>query len=246
MERTQQLFEKIEEYLAMVLSEEDMVAFEKEMAADPELRDEVEKQRELHHILSDKDTLDFKEKIQKIAAEIKQEESKANTTSFFSYWKIAASIIIILGVGGLLWNNLDTKTTFSDLYASHYVPYPAEDVTRGETENKLDTILKEYTNGNYEKVIRELQKITTLSKVEQLRLYLGNSYLNTNKEQEAILQFERISDTSKYYEDASWYRALTYLKLGDSKTSKEILESIIQYNGIYKENAMKLIEKIME
>ncbi|AXT52322.1 hypothetical protein D1818_16285 [Aquimarina sp. BL5] len=244
MERTQELFEKIEGYLAQTLSEEEVLAFEKEIAEDSELERELEKQRELHRVLSDRDTLNFKEKLQKISAEVKKEQLKSNT--YFSYWKIAASIIIILGVGTLLWNNLNKTDSFSELYASYYRPYPAEDVTRGDTANEWDDIVKNYSKGNYDTVISKLEKTISISASEQFRLYLGNSYLNSGKEQEAILQFEMISDASRYREAANWYRSLTHLKLGEIKKSSEILKEIINYNGVYKEKAMQLKAELKE
>ncbi|WP_298548627.1 hypothetical protein [uncultured Aquimarina sp.] len=244
MERTQELFEKIEGYLTQTLSKEEVLAFEKEMAEDSELKRELEKQRELHKVLSDKDTLDFKEKLQKISAEIKKEQSRSNT--YFSYWKIAASIIIILGVGTLLWNNLNKTNNFSDLYASYYKPYPVEDVTRGDTTNEWEEIVKNYSEGNYDSVISKLEKTNSFITSERIRLYLGNSYLNTGKEREALLQFEMISDASRYRETANWYRALTHLKLGETNKSLEILKEIINYNGIYKEKAMQLKAELSE
>jgi len=247
MKRTPELFEKIEGYLFGTLSKEELLTFEKEMAIDSELIHEVEKQRELHRVLSDTDTLNFKEKLQKISAEVKQEQSVNNsTTTQFSYWKIAATIIVLLGIGTLLWNNFNTADGFLDLYASYYEPYPAEDITRGDALSELDMIMKNYGQGNYDNVISELTKDASLSISDQLRLYLGNSYLSIGKEQEALLQFEAIGNISKYYEEANWFRALTYLKKGEVKKSTEILEKLVLYNGIYKEKAIELIEKYKE
>lgn len=245
MERTQELFEKIEEYLAGTLSKEKVIAFEKEIAADNKLKQEVETQRDLHRVLKDKDTLKFKERLQEISREIKDEEqSVASNGDSFSYWKIAASVVILIGLGTLLWNNYNKADRVTDLYISYYTPYPAEDVTRGDTKSDLDAIMKSYSKGNYKEVISKLEELLTISNKEQLRLYLGNSYLNTGKEKEAILQFKNVSDTSRYYEDAVWYKALTYLKLGDVKKSIPILEEIVSFNGLYKKNALHLISKL--
>ncbi|MFD2563215.1 tetratricopeptide repeat protein [Aquimarina rubra] len=246
MERTQELFEKIERYLVKTLSGDELIAFENEMISDPELALEVDKHRKLHQVLNNTDTLHFKEKLQKITEEVKQEESIDQSTSYFSYLKVAAFIVILLGVGTLLWNNFSGSTDYSDLYSSYYEPYPAEDITRGDHTNELHLIKKNYAEGNYEKVISGLNKTTSSSLPDQLRLYLGNSYLNLGKEQEALKQFETITDTSNYFEDASWYKALTYLKLGEIKKSWELLKVIIQYDGIYKEKAIQLIDKFKE
>ncbi len=246
MERTQALFEKIEGYLAGTLPQEEIVVFEKEIAANTKLKQEVETQRELHRVLKDRDTLAFKEKLQRISKEIKEEERLASTNKYsaFSYWKIAASIVVLLGLGTLLRNHFKDADKVSDLYIAHYAPYPAEDVTRGDTKNDMSDIMKSYSRGEYKEVVSKLEELMKLSNKEQLKLYLGNSYLNIGKEKEAILQFKNVSDTSRYYEDATWYRALTYLKLGKVKKSIPILEEIVSFNGLYKKNASDLIEKL--
>jgi len=244
MERTQELFEKIESYLAGDLSDSEVTAFENDMEVNPALKLEVEKQRELHRVLSDPDTIRFRQKLQKIAAEVKEEEALSTKRTPFSYWKIAASIIILFGVGTLLWNIVSKEESFAELYALYYTPYPAEGITRGTAANKRAEIVKNYAQGDYEKVISELSGTTMLSESEQLRLYLGTSYLNTAQEEKAIEQFQKISDTSRYYEYANWYRALTYLKQEDPKTASDILKIVIAYNGVYKENATQLLKKI--
>ncbi|MBQ4801817.1 hypothetical protein J8L88_03055 [Aquimarina sp. MMG015] len=240
MERTQELFEKIERYLDKTLSEQEAIAFETEMATNPELKHEVEKHEELHKVLSDTDVLDFKKKLQKIGEEVKNEKLEDTKTSFFPYLKIAASIVVIIGAGTLLWNTFNSSNDFSNLYGSYYELYPVEDATRGNALAQLDIIMKNYAQGNHDVVVEKLEENTSLVTLEQLELYLGNSYLHMGKEKEALLQFEKIKEESKYHEGASWYRALTYLKLGKTDTSIEILNEIIKFNGIYKEKAIQL------
>ncbi len=242
MKRTPELFEKIEGYLTKTLPKEELIAFEKEIAGNQELKQEIEKHRSLHQIVSDQDTLEFKEKLKQIGDQVKKEET---STSFFSsFWKIAASIVVLFGVGTLLWYSLNNQDHTSDLYAQYYEPFPVEDISRGDGNVALQNIMKSYTQGNYNDVISALEKYPDSLKNTQLQLYLGNSYLNTKQEQKAIIQFKNIQKTSQYYENGRWYLALTYLKQGNSKKSKSILKEIVQYNGIYKENAVKLLEAL--
>ncbi|GAA4115790.1 hypothetical protein GCM10022393_16140 [Aquimarina addita] len=246
MERTQELFEKIEGYLANTLSKEEGIAFRKELAVNKELQVEVEKHRELHDALSDTDTLAFAEKIRKIRKEMIQEEADTTATSgfrFSSFLKIAASLVLIISLGTLLWQ-VSRHDSPQDLYTAYYVPYPVEDVTRGVDQKESDEFQKKYREKKYEEVSVVLEKISEDTMDERHRLYLGNSYLNIGREQDALLQFQQISDTSKYYEHASWFRALTYLKLEDTEASALILQKIITYNGIYAFNAKELLEKL--
>ncbi|GAA0712744.1 hypothetical protein GCM10009430_03500 [Aquimarina litoralis] len=244
MERTQELFEKIELYLSKELPVQEVISFEKEISMDSDLELEVEKHRELQRVLSDTDTLLFKEKIHKIRTEIKEENSEENTTSYAVFWKIAASIIIVFGVGSLLWNTLNTSDDFSDLYTAYYELYPVEDVIRGSSQLEKDVIMKNYAEGDYQKVVSILSGNTSFRLTEQFRLYLGNSYLNLGKEQSALEQFQQIGDNSKYSENASWYQALTYLKLKDAKKASILLKKIVDFDGVYKEKAKELLTKL--
>ena len=244
MKRTPEIFEKIEAYLAHTLSQEDTIAFEQEIAANIELQEEVEKHRIMHTTLADQDTLAFKEKLIRISDQIKQEEKTNPTlTNRFSLFKIAASIVVLLGAGSLLWYTIYTKnqTRDLDLYSAYYKPYPAEDIIRGKASKETEEVVKQYINGSYDSVVHTLEKHPGLKKQQALQIYLGNSYLNTNQEEKAVKEFKTITNTGKYYEIAQWYLSLTYLKLNKSGKAKLLLEEIIQYNGAYKDKAHRLL-----
>ncbi|WP_106790685.1 hypothetical protein [Aquimarina sp. Aq78] len=240
MERTPEIFEKIEGYLAHTLPKEEAIAFEKELIANPELQEEVEKHRVLHKTLSDKDTLDFKEKLMQISATIKEEQSHPPApVSSPSYWKIAASIAILLGVGMLFWYTYTNQHNTQDLYGVYYEPFPVEDAMRGNTNNEMHSIIKNYAKGAYDSVAVVLEKHPNLD--SQLQLYLGNSYLNIDQEEKAASLFKDIKSSGKYYEIAKWYLSLTYLKLNTPEKSIPLLKEIITYNGAYKDKATRLL-----
>ncbi|PKV48181.1 hypothetical protein ATE84_0172 [Aquimarina sp. MAR_2010_214] len=242
MERTPEIFDKIEGYIAHTLPKEEIIAFEKELATNPELQEEVEKHRVLHKTLSDQDTLDFKEKLMKISASIKEEQSNSSAPVSSSYWKIAASIAILFGVGMLLWHTYTNQHNTQDLYGAYYEPFPVEDVMRSNTNTEVQRIIKNYAKGAYDSVAVVLEKRPNLD--NQLQLYLGNSYLNTDQEEKAVSLFKDIKSSGKYYEVAKWYLSLTYLKLNTPKKSIPLLKEIITYNGVYKDKAIRLLEAL--
>ncbi|WP_062054499.1 tetratricopeptide repeat protein [Aquimarina longa] len=246
MQRTPEIFEKIEQYLTNRLSPEDLIAFKKEIHTNPQLQEEIEKHRVLHKILEDQDTLIFKEKLAQISSTIKQQDTTSQKKStFFSFWKIAASIAILIGIGISLWYTSNTINQTQGLYKAYYVPFPSEDTIRGEITEEQG-ILKNYTKGAYEAVITTLEKHPNLMNQQRLRLYLGNSYLNTNQEEKAIKQFIAIRNKDRYYEIAQWYLSLTYLKMNDSKKTKTLLKNIINYDGVYKDKASQLLKALVE
>ncbi|WP_103069538.1 tetratricopeptide repeat protein [Aquimarina sediminis] len=246
MERTPEIFEKIEGYLANTLSQEDLVAFEKEMANSIELQQEVEKHRAIHETLGDKDILNFKEQLGEISIDIKEE--KKITSSFIpsSSWKIAASIIVLLGIGSLIWRTTTSRNQTQNLYSSYYKPLPVNDMVRGsfDTITEVKSIIKHYINGSYDSVVLALEKHPKLAEQQQLQLYLGNSYLNLNEEQKAASQFKEIKKKGKYYEIAQWYLSLTYLKLNKPKKATSILKEIVGYDGVYKKQASNLLKAL--
>ncbi len=245
MERTPEIFDKIERYLNNTLPEDEFINFEKEIAEHPALAEEVEKHRTLHTILSDTDTLIFKEKLGNISARIKEEEKARKSRLIF--WKIAASIAVILGLGSFFWYaNTSTHNKNQELYLAYYQPFLTEDVTRGDSDATLQHIMQHYANKHYDSVINGLQGYNNLAKQKRLQLYLGISYLSTNQEKKALSLFQNIQDSSTYHEIALWYQALTYLKLNQSKKTKQLLKQIIQYDGTYKIKATDLLKRMSE
>ncbi|WP_109434203.1 tol-pal system YbgF family protein [Aquimarina sp. AU119] len=246
MERTPEIFEKIEGYLTNTLPQEELIAFEKALATNQELQEEVEKHRMMHNVLGDQDTLDFKEKLARISTTIKEEEEEkiVTTSSFSLYWKVAASIVIVFGAGTLYWYISKSQNKTQNLYGSYYQAFPAEDNTRGNTTNEIQKVIKQYTNGVYDSVVIALENYPNLETQKRLQLYLGNSYLNLGQEKKAINQFTAISETDRYYEIGQWYLSLSYLKLNKPKKTIPILEEIIAYNGVYKAKAMKLLKEL--
>ncbi len=244
MRRTPELFEKIESYLENKLSGEEVTAFENEIAIDQELQSEVVKHKELHSTLSDSDTLNFKQKLIKISREVKEEQSSSKRFPFSSSFKIVAAVIVLLGVSALLWNASVANDRIQDLYAVHYTPYPVEDITRGESDPMLHDSMQSYRQEEYTEVVSILENNIALVNQKELQLYFGNSYLNTNQVENAIVQFENISKKSRYYEASRWYLSLAYLKSKNTKKTTAILEEIIRYQGVYKDNAAQLLEAL--
>jgi tetratricopeptide (TPR) repeat protein len=250
MKRTQEIFEKIEEYIMNTLSQEERTVFEKEMDEDIELQLEVAKHRAIHNTLGDQDVLNFKEKLIRISANIKEEKKKeetvASTFKFSSYWKIAATVIVLLGISSLIWRTTTTRNQTQNLYSAYYKPFPVNDMVRGSTDtiSVIKDAIKHYSNKSYDSVVLALEKYPDLVNQQQLQLYLGNSYLNIGEEEKAATQFKEIKTNDKYHEIAQWYLSLTYLKLNSPKKTTSLLKDIIEYNGTYKNQAVQLLNSL--
>ena len=104
MERTQELFEKINSYLNNEMKGNTLKAFEDLLKTDKVFQLEVEKHRLVQQALKDEDTLLFREKLRVIDQELHENDLNASTKKGTRYfWKIAAIFIIFIGLPSLIW-----------------------------------------------------------------------------------------------------------------------------------------------
>lgn len=76
------------------------------------------------------------------------------------------------------------------------------------------------------------------------RYYLGLSYLELDKPDKAISQFDRIllDGNNPYFEDAQWYRTQAYIAQNEQKEAKKELEKIKSKGGKYRSKAIESLK----
>ncbi len=245
--QSDKLFKQIDAYLNNELKEDELNAFEELLKTDNKLKLEVEKYKLVQSALKDTSSIDFRKKLQDIDSEINTKVSSKKPVFKLSRvnWKVAAVLVAFIGLMSLLFlQNRESK--HEKLFASYYVTYPMEDITRGEisSHTSLNKLALSYNNGNYERVIELLESNEDIETNDKLKLYLGNSYLNINKEDKAIEVFQTINTDSKFYSDGQWFLALTYLKKGKKDKVFPILENLNANNNLYTNKASRLIKAL--
>lgn len=240
MERTAELFELIEDYLSGGMGETERAAFELRIRESKELEMEVEKHRILSEALKDDAALAFRKKVSTIAADFKEAKIGAPDphrigTPRSGFLKLAAAVIVLLGLGVVLWWQVIASESTFDRY---YEPYATEGAMRGADDDALSAVAKDYAHGKYVEVIPELvHLIEQHPEKTELQLYLAISYLQTDRAQLAITLLKRIEVGNARFEAARWYLALSYLKTGDVAAATPVLEELIAYDGIYRTQA---------
>ena len=236
-ERNPEIFDLIESYLMDKLSSKDRQEFEQRMESDATLKAEVEKHFDLHKSISNADLIDFRKKV------MLAEKNYNSSSKSISWWKIAASLVVLLGLGilfSILW---DDKPAI--LFDDYYRPYPVEDVFRGEASNSLEQAVDLYTNEDYENAIPAFKKLKEkFPSNYQLTMYLGSCYLGINNPDKALNEFQQLTTIPAYQEHATWYLSLSYLSLGNKAKASSLLQKIVAYDGIYKSDAINLLEDL--
>ena len=250
MERTEELYEQIEQYLEGHLDAEALESFEKRLKEDVSLKEEVAKHRLVHGAMEKSKKLVFWQKIQTIGDEVvteyKEEQARhMKTRRLRPYLAYAAVMTLLICGAWLFWN---TTSSASDiLFESYFEPFPTVDITRGGQEKRLEKSIHAYRNQNYEKVVQELPiYVKQHPEKTALSLYLVSSYLALGQGQKAIEVLGTPAAGVPNYEHQLWYLALAYLQKSDNQNTKKVLKRIIAYKGTHEKQAKELLDQLEE
>jgi len=189
----------------------------------------------------------FEEKLKKEEALIKT----LNPPNRFSINRIAAAVLLLLIplAGWMYWNN----NADQNLYASYMSENAAPSATMrsGEGASALEMPVvqakKLFHEKRFEASLQACEEV--LEKIPHHPLatyYAGLSALESGHSELArhYLSGLRINEPD-FYEDATWYLALTEVKAGDKAAAKKLLEELVKLpQGIYFEQVKELIEQL--
>ncbi|AXO81373.1 tetratricopeptide repeat protein [Olleya aquimaris] len=168
--------------------------------------------------------------------------SKTNKAKVYSFFAIAASIVLIIGLFIL---NRDTNL-YNNYNSWEELPSLIErgDVQSDVLQNAENAFIsKDYKTANslYLKALEN----PSLNNVN-VYLYLGITQLELGKHEEAIATFDKILESDSIdFSKGYWYKALVYLKLDNIVEVKKQLKIILKDKNHYMyEEAIKIYSKL--
>jgi len=258
--------EIIERYLNGEMNEMETSSFEEKLQTDEQLILEFRLTKDLDSIIQDEDALDFRKELTSVSdslksnkttnsesTDIKQFDSRRNSGGRPKWYLLAASIVVIMGLGGYFMYHQTQSSSFDSLYSKYYSAYPAEIGSRSGTSEKervYSVGLYSYNNGDYEKAVLYFQQYINYEPTNMsVRLYLGISLLELNQTEKAIESFKYIiaKEDNPFVIYSKWYLSMAYLKTGNEKYKPEIkllLTAVVEQNGPNTEKAQKILEKL--
>jgi len=254
-----ELLEKIDNYLSGDLPEEERLAFEANIKADPSLAEEVAMNRVVNEALKDEKLVSLQEDIDESMAlfrkinstvEVDSEEPEPvepskKTVGIFSqkYLAVAASVLLfIITAFGLIqyW-----QSTSPDALVAAYLEEPYKSPPFFKGSEGVEDWTVNYEQGNYTEAKTALEKIVASDTVSpESEFYLGLCYLyKENPEpRKAARQFENVLDMdSRYNEQALWYIGLAYYQSEQKDLAAETLRKVTGYK---QNEAEKLLERM--
>lgn len=127
------------------------------------------------------------------------------------------------------------------LIAEYYAPYSVA-VRSNDTPTVKDQAYQLYSNKKYKEAIPFLRQISTEN--EEARLLEGIALLETGSTENALKRFEGLSSSLLFSDHAKWYAALTHLQLNQPTKAKELLQTLTNQTE-YSAKATELLKKLM-
>lgn len=238
--RDQITFELINRYLKGDLSEAEVIEFKERMRLEASLHDEVERVRSETSLIEE---YALRKHLTSIHMDVNTDRQKWISTRLRYISGIAASIILVITVSIILWNQ---NSSMDKLFDKYYEPYPVG-VYRGGNNAKVSDFYKNYGAGEYQLAIATLgNKIEEYTEDDQMNLIIGNCYLSLHEASNAIEYLQRTKDSKSKMiaQGGEWFLALAYLKQGYEKRALVLLNNMAEKNHLFSKKAKSLLEDL--
>ncbi len=239
--------EYIESYFQQTLSSEERVTFEKRIQTDETFAKEVAfyvaTRQALHEELLKQKTASWKdEKLQEETAPIVSMAKKSILSKWFTY-AAAACLFLVLSV-----YLFEAKTSPRRLAASYVkTNFSSLSQTMDASRDSLQLGIAAYNNKNYN---RALQLFNGVEKNDSAnsdaKKYAGLVYLQQQKYDKAIQQFDALANMKLFSNPGDFLKAVSLLqrnKPGDKKEAKQLLQKVVNEKEEGFDEAGKLLKK---
>jgi tetratricopeptide (TPR) repeat protein len=238
---SQKELEAIEKFIFQQMNAEETAAFTKKLNSDLALQHKLETVKLLLVGIQEAELEKKLEEFHNGMLSTKKNRFQQPTKTFaIKKWLVAASVLVIVGLGMLLFWNRDTKG--EKLFAAYFQPEPGLISEMGTSDNYLfNRAMVDYKIGDYDAALLTWESLLA-SKPENdtLNYFIGSAWLAKEKEETAIAHFKKViaNENSFFKNDALWYTGLALLK------SNKKMEALGFIEKAEHENKAALISKL--
>ncbi len=240
----------IERYNAGEMNDDEKKWFQKELDGNEKLRLEVNLRKSTDEILKNHEIISLRNKLSEIekrrATSVPARNSKKKKIAYLKYAAVIAGLVLI-GSIVIFSGKKMSDDEIIDRYYKAYNPSTNQRSGLSETNSDFTLALGFYNTHDYEKAASLFNKVIE-SNPKDMRSTLLNGIANfeNKKYPEAKQSFGNViaDNNNLYIDQAEWYLALCYIKTNDKVKAVQQLETIINENGIYRNDAKKIIRKL--
>ncbi|MBL7969490.1 MAG: tetratricopeptide repeat protein [Prolixibacteraceae bacterium] len=246
--------EEIEGYIYNELSEEEMASFEAEFTANKDLADEIQLVRNVDRAIAENDVMNLRNSLRNIAGSIAAE--KQTQQSIFNRFiarkviisSVAASLILLLGITGLLTRQASDEKLYQKFYAAYQTTGINRSAVAGSVTNQnMTTALQLFDNKDYENAAELFNKVIAQNPNDPAAsFYAGAALQQIGKYPNAINRYMAVIENrdNMFFEQAQWYIGLCYLQTNETKKAYKQFKKIAENQGFYQEKAQAIIRKM--
>lgn len=240
MKDDQATYQLIEAYLEGLLSEAERLAFEQRLLNEPELQEAVELEADVHRAIQYQGRRELKERLRQIDAQIPSRKARPR---FFTWWKLVASLFLLL-TPVLLWWALDWNESPDHLYRETLATYtPALERAGGDA--MLAQSLRAWSQQDYDDAAASLDlyiaEEAAISEIFELRGLIAlkqEEYTSAETQLRSALELEPGRQSSRFY------LAMVLFKQDQPGECKSLLQSIIPDGGSYADKAEEFLQSM--
>lgn len=239
----------VERYLSGEMSSSEKELFEREVAANPELEEELRLSRSIDSALLRDDILDFRKKLIAVNRENRRIVADVPVVrmNFRKIWLAAASFVLLATIGSTLYFTVPFGNPNDNLFRQYYNSENLVDITRSSDANIVEAVIK-FQEQDYRLAARLFHNILDQDDSNiACWFYYGISCIETESYRDAEQAFSHIikDNQNLYVEHAEWYLGLTYLKDNQLKKAKSQFETIASNDeNVHQTDAAKLLKKL--
>jgi tetratricopeptide (TPR) repeat protein len=217
--------EQIDRFINQEMSEEEAVSFRQLLLSNRTLQQKVEEVKNLSTGIAE---AVLKNSLDKYHQELPPKPAIKKMGKWVpmraAAW-IAASVVFALILG---WWLFIKPTKSEELYSRYYKPDPGLMTTMGISDNYVfEKAMVEYKNGDYDKAIEGWNSLLALHpSSDTLHYFLGEAWQASKHFENAIPHLQKVlsKGDSPFYQDASWYLGLIYLRQQETEKARDLLQ----------------------
>lgn len=229
----------IEKHILGTLTSEEKEQVEQLIATDSNFKKELEFQSNLQQVVEKEEDETFKVTLNEF-----ENGRQATSKRPILRWLVAASFMVLVVVGSLLY----TKSSTDSLFAENFEPYAnvIQPVVRGmDTDDIKTKAFVAYENEAFELAETHFTTLLNSTSDSYVLFYLANTKLALEKANEAIPLLNSYMSTGENLgSQAQWYLALAHLQINEKAQAKEVLQKIVKFEGYGAAEAVLLLEKL--
>ena len=237
----------IESFLDGTMKGQERIEFERKIASNKNLADEVALHKDINEAIIDNDVHEFRLRIRSIlGSDSTQSRSVKARIPRYIVYPVVAAILFLIGLN--IWYVVIDKSSV-EIYNMFYYPYQTDTSTRS-FEQQFDVDQASYIlyqEGDYEASFEILEKYLVKNYHNQTaHFYYGMNALELKKYDLAIKELKAVAEdpATPFSIHAHWYLAMIYLKTDHEEEALDYLNHLSSTNNLYSEKAAKILRML--